>query len=91
MAAISPNRSGSPEDKFDIETGMKLLKPISAAPIKVYVDPQPMIKKPQPSMHQLTGPEVLAKAIGPGTFGRGKSRKQKKRVHKKTQKRRGKK
>ena len=92
MAAQPPKRSNSPEEKFDIETGMSMMKPISASPIEVKVEtPPPVVRKPEPSLRQLSGPEVLAKAIGPGTFGRGKSRKQKKRAQKKTQKRRSKK
>ena len=87
MAAVPRGRK-TPEP--DIETGMKMIKPASSTPIEVVVD-RPIPE--QPKKKELTGQEILAKAIGPGTYNLGgkKSRKQKKRVHKKTQKRRGRK
>lgn len=90
MAALQPKRSSSPEDLGDIEKGVSVFKP-TETPIQVVTHQTAATPAPK---KELTGEEVLAKAIGPGVYrGRGpkKSRKHKKRVHKKTQKRRVKK
>jgi hypothetical protein len=87
MASIQPGkRSNSPEDIIDPEKGLgTIMSPEKDIPIKVVVHkPTPAAKKP------LTGNQVLAQAMGL-PYGGKKSRKQKKRVQKKTQKRRARK
>lgn len=79
MAAQPKGRPKSPADVFDLETGVKVLEP-KAETIEVKVD------TPIPPS------EPLIKYIHPKDGGKSKkSRKQKKRVHKKTQKRRARK
>jgi len=90
MAAQAPKkRPDSPEEIGDPEKGLSTFTPKESA-IEVVVH-KPIAE--MPSKKELSGHEILAKAIGPGTYGRGKkkTRKQKKRAHKKTQKRRGRK
>ncbi len=93
MASLKPKkRPDSPDEKYDLETGIKVLKPLPVKPIEVVVHTPLPTSMPKP---QLTGEQILSKAIGPGAVasykaGR-KSRKQKKSLKKKTQKRRARK
>jgi hypothetical protein len=87
MASIQPGkRSNSPEESVDPEKGLGTIFTPKEHTIEVVVHkPTPQPKKP------LTGNQVLAQAMGLKPYGGKKSRKQKKRVQKKTQKRRARK